>query len=437
MSASANITQVTTFCSDKLSPINEEDGIKILLYFPYRKVGGVSILFSRLAAALADNQNVFLVDFNDGYMGKNLPVNVHLIDFEHVDQYPDKSILVLQSLPPWNLVDIEKFPPETRIFFWNLHPQNLYPNIFSTLSSNRIYALVARFLLPLSYLRRKKMRSVVKFLNEKNAITFMDGENYDQTCSYYPGISIRRNLLPILTSVNQLSIKKENGPMQCCWVGRVVDFKVHILIHLAKRLDNAVSKLGAIKLSIIGEGEMLPFFKNHVRDIKSIQIEYLPELSVDQLDKYIRTEVDVMFAMGTSALEGASRAVPTFLLDYSYKPINFLYKFRYLYEVEHYSLAEMIRKESHCESSSSLENKLIEIIEGEAKVGLCCYQYWSENHSPASVCRNFIKQILSSEATIGDMKKREFFVPDVISKIIKRWSRKIRGGNLASGMADN
>src|ERR1041385_1123793 len=107
----------------------------ILFYFPYRGVGGVSVLFLRMAPELRRTHDVHLVDFKDGYMGSRVPEGVGFIDFERVERYPERAVLVLQSLAPWNIVDTEKFPDQTRVLFWNLHPNNFYPYIFSNYSS--------------------------------------------------------------------------------------------------------------------------------------------------------------------------------------------------------------------------------------------------------------------------------------------------------------
>ena len=45
----------------------------LYFFFPYRGVGGVPVLFLRLANYLSNMNvyNIFLIDYEDGYMAKN------------------------------------------------------------------------------------------------------------------------------------------------------------------------------------------------------------------------------------------------------------------------------------------------------------------------------------------------------------------------------
>lgn len=409
----------------------------IIFYFPYKGIGGVSLLFLRLSKYLANDYNVFLVDFRDGCMGRETPNGVNFIDIESVTRYPDNSVLVLQSLAPWNIRDIAKFPPDTRVIFWNLHPQNLYPNILSTYSSSRINRIVANLLKSLSLLRRHKLAKVVEYLTTRQALVFMDNENYIRTQQYYPKSTLVKDIVPILSPVSRICKSELRSILRCCWVGRIVDFKIHILSHLIRRLDSAVANVGPIEMTIVGEGDALEQLQSQISHLNRVQVLFRSEMSPNILDEYLDSQVDILFAMGTSALEGASRAIPTFLLDYSYVPVYGLYKFKYIYESENYSLAELIDGELFFEMRSTLEAKLIDIKRFSNGIGQECHDYWQKFYSPDIVSHTFLKYVKSSTATIADFLSLDFNKPDLISLAVRSLLRQARGCNELSGFYDN
>ena len=59
----------------------------LVFYFPFPTVGGVSILFIRLAKVLKEHWSVVLMDHPDGYMAQNLPfldTNIFTINVDKV-----------------------------------------------------------------------------------------------------------------------------------------------------------------------------------------------------------------------------------------------------------------------------------------------------------------------------------------------------------------
>lgn len=398
---------------------------KIIFYFPYKGIGGVSLLFQRLSGFLAKDRDVFLVDFRDGFMGKLVPDGVNFIDFELVSKYPENAILVIQSVAPWNIRDLHKFPPDTRVLFWTLHPLNLYPFIFSLETSNYLKALIAHLLLPISFFRKRKMAKIVRYLVSRNSLIFMDGENYNTTAKFFSDTKIQKRLLPIFSTPGRIMDRAPGNVLRCCWIGRVVDFKVHILLHLIERLNAAVSKIGPIEMIVVGDGEALEYLKKGLKKIHAVQVKFLQNVPPVELDSFLNGNVDVLFAMGTSALEGASRAIPTFLLDYSFKPIKGIYRFRYLFDADDYSLAEEINT-SHYEDVSSLEDNLLNLRSNFNAIGMKGYEYWQLHFSPQAILKEFPKYEASATATISEMKELGFLKADILSRSIKSGVRKFK-----------
>ncbi|MHB1116092.1 glycosyltransferase family protein [Sideroxydans sp.] len=410
---------------------------RIILYFPYRGVGGVSLLFQRLSGYLVGLRKVFLVDFHDGFMAKSTPKGVELVNFDTVTHYPSDAVLVVQSLSPWNIRDADKFDDDTRVLFWNLHPLNFYPYIFSLHSANRWKALVAKLLMPLSIFRRRKLARIVQYLSARNALVFMDGENYERTSAFFPGSIIHKRLLPILSPAGKQSNKELGRELQCCWIGRIVDFKLHILLHLIGRLDEATSIAGPIHMTVVGDGESLEHLKAEAVVYENIKLTFVPNVPPDQLDDFIGKHVDVLFGMGTSALEGASRSVPTILLDYSYYPIKGLYRFKYIFEAADYSLAELIQEERHMEQISTFWSKLLEIRTNNSAIRQSCYNYWLQHYSPEAVTQSFLSHADGTTATIGEMRRLGLFHGDRVSLTMKKTLRIWKTPNSNHGFLEN
>jgi len=408
----------------------------IILYFPYMKVGGVSLLFLRLAKVLREENNVYIVDFADGYMGSRTPEGVHFIDFKRVQSYPENAIVIIQSAIPWTFPDADKFNPNTRILFWNLHPNNLYPYIFSTFSTNSTKRFFSRLLLPLSILRKRKLAMSIEYLISKNSLSFMDKENYTKTQEYYPNLNIPMQLLPVMTEqVEKIDLVGPRDPLRCCWVGRIADFKVYVLEHLLKRLNEESTFAGRIVFTVIGQGDYINWLKEAVSRFRNIDIVYIDELSPEHLGEYYKSKVDVLFAMGTSAIEGASRGIPTFLLDYSYGYINRTYKFSYIYSADGYCLGREI-DDSMYEAESTLGEKLKALGSDFQNISQACYDYWLGNFSPEAVKDKFLSCIDDSGATIGEMRTKGFLESDFISYHLKKFRYSFSKRESHSGFKD-
>jgi hypothetical protein len=393
---------------------------RIIFYFPYRGMGGVSVLFVRLAEALSTDHEVYLVDYRDGYMGQRVPRGVHFIDIEGTEAFPDQALLVVQSMKAWNLAAIDRVAPETRVLFWTLHPYNLYPFLFSDFSGSRGRRMVGRLLKPLSLSRVARLRRLVTYLVEHRALVFMDAENRGKTASFFPGISIPERYIPVLSAApTQRQMGAVRQPLRCAWVGRIVDFKVTILAHLIERLDAATDALGGIDLAIVGDGDHVEWLRAHAARFRRVRVSFVPAVPLERLETYLVENVDLLFAMGASALEGASRGIPTILLDYSFRPVAGLYRFRFMHDRAGYTLGESISP-IHLEECSSLESLLQSLRLNHAAIAQQSYECWAAKFSPGGVARQFARLAAESTATVGEMRAAELFTADRVSLALRR-----------------
>ena len=416
----------------------------IVFYFPYRGVGGVSMLFLRLAERLKRERRVFLADYSDGYMAKRLPEGVNLIAIDAAPVFPREAVYVFQSFLPWRFPFVAQVDPAARILFWNLHPKNFNPELFNAAHDRAGIAWMAKLLNRLSGPRERRTRSVVSFLLRHMALVFMDLENVRST-EALTGMPIKDpQLLPLVVPRAEPGARVNHAapasPLRCAWVGRIADFKWPILEHVIARLRDASGVVGSIRLAVIGEGEfkqrMQQFAAEHAT--KAFSVDFLGDLPPEELAAYLRDQVDVLFAMGTSALEGARLGLPVFVLDYSYKRVDAKYRFRFLFERAKYDLAEEISA-AHCEQTSSLEGSIQALLADYRGHSERCLRFCENYYGLESVAPSFLQHCGGTRATFGDMAKLGFFEPDAIGRVLRSvaWTARGRAGESVVGFRND
>jgi hypothetical protein len=163
----------------------QQSKLKICFYFPYHEVSGVPVLFFRMANQLAVSNNlikIYVIDYEDGSIAKNLIINCNITLLPFVDGVtispPVDSVLVMQSILPYSMRNELKILPNTKLFFWNLHPDCLIPTLiplpYLRDIQNRnfdVYRLLANSVYSSLF---KNIRKFVEKAIAKNSLFFMD-----------------------------------------------------------------------------------------------------------------------------------------------------------------------------------------------------------------------------------------------------------------------
>lgn len=420
----------------------QEQELKICFYFPYHEVSGVPVLFFRMANELAVLNNlikVYVIDYIDGAISKNLIDNSNIILLPFVDgktvSPPEDSVLVMQSILPYSMREELKILPNTKLFYWNLHPDCLIPS-----------------LIPLPYLRNLQNRNfniycslantiysplinnIRRFIEKaiaKKSLFFMDQPNIDKTSKYLSLNISEVNFLPV-PALGSKKIKtnnlKNNEVINITWVGRLCDFKSHILIYTIRKLSKlAFDEKIKLKYSIIGDGP----FRDEIQKLKVnnewFTIEMVGSLLPEFLDSYLLNNTNVLTAMGTSSLEGAKLGIPTILLDISFFPIKGDYKFRWLHESINFDLAHDLNQNDFQEGNTSLNDMFYELQNNYEEISTKALEYFRQNHEMKSVLENFICKIKKCNMKFSDiepalLKKsliRKFF--DIMRGLIRMY----------------
>lgn len=393
----------------------------ILFFFPYKGIGGVPVLFARLAKFLAEemDKDVAVLDFEDGTL-TNLVKDckkVKTIPFKYgtstkID--PD-CYFVAQSMCPHSLPHELNFSPNANIIFWTLYPYNFYPTLPMQLlrsyqfKSKSVYKFICNYLLRSYY---KNTLEFLRILYENRAVLFMDGTTAKLTKALGIGLD-NPTFLPVPVDIKETirtpqSRSVGNGfskKITAAWLGRLCDFKIHPLIYTVKQLSQAAIDTDTkIEFILIGAGSEEKKLNAILRyENPNFHITRYGELAKTQLDEFLQHKVNLLFAMGTSALEGARLGIPTILLDLSYFPISNKYKFKWIFEAEQFSLGESI--EDGIENKNTAHDIVSQFLLDCDSLSLKCRDYVLKHHSLSVIANNFLKHLEKSSMPYGCIKK--------------------------------
>ena len=385
----------------------------ICFYFPYHEDSGVPVLFYRMANAIAlayPDCNVSVIDFENGAMWRNLLSlnNIKKIKFQNGIRVspPEDSILVMQTFVPYYWPKELILKPNQRLFFWNLHPHNLVPSLLPLpflrkLPMNHfgVYKLVAKLYPDLI----SRLRLYTTTLIDNRSLYFMDRSNLELTEKYLFLKIQNRDFIPVPAEPSKikplLTDKSELGnPIRFGWIGRLCDFKSYILVYAIKKLDEIAPFFQERKMEfhIVGDGPFESYIRDKVKECNNISIVYHGSIAHQEIDEFISNQLDILMAMGTSALEGAKLGKPTFILDPVLEEVKKDYFFRMLYSTTEYDLGHFIDERDYIPENTSLHDLLKDIFKNYSMHSNKSYSYFFENHNLENVKEKFLKKISES-----------------------------------------
>lgn len=390
----------------------------ICFYFPYHEDSGVPVLFYRMANAVAQKRpdiSVSVIDFENGAMARNLLSlpNIHLIVFEKNKKVsPSKdSVLVMQTFVPYYWPDELDLGSDQKIFFWNLHPQNLIPSLLPIpflrelpMNNFGVYRFCSKFYKTLF----SNLRAYVQLLQDKEALYFMDKSNLDFSAKYlFTNIETKQFLpVPAVSSSVELNFNEEKtlkNIINVGWVGRLCDFKSYILVYTINKLSDISHRFDSKKFvyHIVGDGPFLDYIKNKIKLSENISVIFHGSVPHDKLDNFINDNFDVVTAMGTSALEGAKLAKPTILLDFTFKKIEKDYLFREIHDTVGFDLAHVITGKDYENGNDTLFEIINGIVLNYNLHAQKAFEYYENNHSIEKVQELFVKKALNTKLSFS------------------------------------
>ncbi len=380
----------------------------ISFFFPSRKIGGVEVMYARIAGKLIEeNQCVEICDFSDGIM-KQLMSDYNgrykLTIYEEGKKLSSQSEVCITSLlflPSAKLI----FPKELKLLFWDDHPYNL---ILFLGHLRLIKEFNHSIFLLYSKLFRKKRYSICRFnlikALSKNGVVFMCNYNFHLNKRYFR-FNDEPRYLPIPISDKRRFQKDINfKQINCSYLGRLDSDKAILCIELMEdvisyNLNNSDCSL---KLHIIGNGDKYDLIKEKAL----LYPDYFVLCGIikgDVLDEYFKNTIDLSFAVGTSALESAGMGIPTLFMRSTSSSKRLKYNYIWVFDNESYNLSinESIIK-------NGLEVKQLVDVVNELKmcyssISEKCYLYVHNNHSLDSVVKLVKGYLASTVLTVEDL----------------------------------
>jgi len=378
--------------------------MNITFFYPSRRVGGVQLLFIRLARHLSgfEGVKVAVVDYNDGFLREALKEDTHIrvLMFERGKVLVDfKTILVT---PLTNITECEMFlqkgSAEVSFFFWAVHPKNLYHALYE--KGRGLFRW-----------NRKAVRHAIRELSDEGIILYMDRINY-QAVQEEVKEPFDPVYLPIPVPFPPNPERKQQvvraGSINIGWLGRIADDKVFAIIDIADRVKQLTADTGRkIRFHIIGNGEMLPFLVKHL-ETTGIDYVHLGTLTGNALDEYIAEHIDLGVAMGTSTLEFAARRLPVVLLDYSYEKFPAEMKYHWLFETVGYSLGSKV--DEYLQERKHTFDQIVRQYEGNSEyIADQCFNYVKSHHDIEHVAKELYK-LTSKENGWKEVKEKLHYI---------------------------
>lgn len=415
------------------------------LFYYSEELGGAELLIARVADNLAARgYSVTVLDSEKQIIFSNLhDSRVKKITVEldsPVEVECDYLICFASNI--LNLARFVKPSSDSKVVFWSVHPLNsiyLFPGLGAklyTLSPNLLKIFNRLFFRKEDVARTQ----IVNQLMNLESFVAMDGENSDCISSYY-GLNTRIPLVPvpvIVPTLEELMISStfagyvskadarrsnESEVSQVftlAWYGRLADFKAYPLLYLISELGKSAPDT-PLELLIIGDGPMRSEIQISCQHL-GVNAKFLGSLPNEEARIILQNQADIVFAMGTSALEAAALYIPTVLVDASYKKINFPYGFAWLYETKSFTLGKFVNKHSGA-YGHSLESILEAAKSNYSSISEASYSYVSKNHDIVR-CIDSLEQ-----ATVHS--QLSFKTYETISRykkpLLMRWARKVRG----------
>lgn len=410
---------------------------KIVFYFPYREECGVPVLFLRMARWIAqyhsDEYEVYVCDYPDGAMARNIEKDDKVKVYESGTSegiiIKNGDFLIMQSMIPYYWPKELHLEQKAKVFYWTLHFRNLTPSLlpfpglrdlpYNNLSIYRCCSLFYKDLI----------NGISKMINDMmahNAHYYMDISTQKQTELHtYIQMPTGMDYLPVPASDYKGPLKIYNPTkdvIDACWLGRISYEKTPILIHILEKCSQyALQHNKRIHFHVLGFGEYAGKIDNLHIENEFFTKTAVTSIRFNEIDNYLLSNVDIMFAMGTSALESAKLGIPTVLVDYTStcKPINGDYIFNYIDKRVGYDLAHCISDNDLEADNNSLNIIFEQLLNNYNIVAANSRKHFCEKHSLTSVGVKFYNILQEMDYTFDMINPKTIQRPWLLEKYNK------------------
>lgn len=340
---------------------------KLVFFFPWREVSGGPFYLARLANGVARRNlyEVYYTDYPNGLCDslleeKSIKV-LRYRDGANFEVFPDEPVILIIA-EYWAHV-MPKMHPESKIVFFNWHNECI-PVLQREWCASDAY--------------------IEKFLNlvkQTSSVFFCDKTHW--MAHKRAGIEVPERYVPIAiparTQTAQNKLVRE-GTRNIAVLGRLCQDKIYAVLDL---MDNIIALRDRVQTNVyvIGEGdcENMLFerkFPDYIRIIRC------GTMNIKAVIALLAKKVDILFAMGTSVLEGATIRLPAAVIPNDMKSFQ-CDRYPYLFESKGYSLGWYPDQIDELEMTTHTVEDIfhdIYVDHKKGQIGEWCYEYYINNH---------------------------------------------------------
>jgi len=327
-------------------------------------------------------------------------------------------------------------PPSARVTLWTIHPYSVLSMFPMSRWTNRWEVPLTRLWLQAFFgSERRRVRSMVRLAQERGGLLFMDDENLQVTkallgLEFQPARYLQ---IPLPASGPGASDRpdprlpdREGPPVNLAWLGRVTSGKMHMLLRVLEDAAAYAETRGRpLRFHVIGEGDMEDVLRKQAPRSPLLEIRMVGSLIGEALEEYLRRNVDVMFAMGTSNLESARLGIPSVLVDAAFNPLPAGYRYRWLFESSGYSLGRIVSPRALPPNPYTFADLMeaVATASDRRSLGERCRAYYLRHHSMNEVAATLLASASQTELRFGDLVERGYYRPSLVRSL---WSALMR-----------
>ena len=385
----------------------------IFLFSGSNTIGGIQTLFIRLAKFLQNKCDVFILDANlrsvfYEFLERD---KVTFLQF-HVSEttLPDDAVVVMVSTDVVLCGSMRG--KNIRFLFWDLNLRApFYIGVFRLLEAlerrcrlgltAKMRKFLMRLMSPILYLR---LKDFYKTANKKQGLICMMNGGYRDSLNSLD-MKIQEKIVPVCVELGDFVEPNLNADyIRMCWLGRFCDFKYPAIKGIIEELHKFCQKYPkkGVHLDLVGFGS----YENKIRRdcaryaLDNFVAEIKGEIKGKELEVYLRNNVDLVCAHGTSVLEGARFGVSSVICSGGYDSKESV-KYLWLYEAEESCLGDI----RGFRGEKTLERILNEFYQSSEIISRKCYEHVAKYYDVAVVAPKFLSAVQETELTLEDIKK--------------------------------